>query len=162
MKTRTLELRVEILDSTELSDEERQLLARAREASMSSYAPYSNFHVGAAALLSDGTVVPGSNQENAAFPSGLCAERTALFAAAAGHPGMAIRCLAIAAQTNGTFTDSPVTPCGACRQVMLGMEERQNTPISLLLYGSREIYRIASVRMLLPLQFHDASMHREE
>ena len=105
-----------------LDAESRMLADAACKATESSYSPYSHFQVGAAVLLEDGTVVTGSNQENAAYPSGLCAERVTIFSAGAQHPGKKIKALAIAAQTGGTFLKAPITPCGACRQVMTQFE----------------------------------------
>ena len=143
----------------ELSEQDRQLINAAKAATQRSYAPYSHFHVGAAALLADGTMVTGSNQENAAYPSGLCAERTALFYAGSAHSTQAVTALAIAAYTAGKFTNIPITPCGACRQVMLETEQRYGTPIRLLLYGTEGIYLIeGGIRELLPLVFDGAML----
>lgn len=141
----------------ELSEQDRQLIDAAKAATQRSYAPYSHFHVGAAALLADGTVVTGSNQENAAYPSGLCAERTALFHAGATHPDQTVVALAIAAYTGAAFTSTPIAPCGACRQVMLEVEHRHRHSIRTLLYGTEGIYLIeGGTHDLLPLTF-DAS-----
>lgn len=138
----------------ELSEQDRQLIESAKQATQQSYAPYSQFHVGAAVLLEDGTTITGTNQENAAYPSGLCAERTALFYASSAHPDKAIVALAIAAHTKGEFTSNPISPCGACRQVMLEIEQRQARPIRTLLYGTEGVYVIEDgVRELLPLTF---------
>ena len=141
----------------ELCEADRKLVDAAKESTQSSYAPYSQFQVGAAALLSDGTIVSGSNQENAAYPSGLCAERTTLFFANAAHPDKAVEAFAVAAYTNGKFTNVPVPPCGACRQVMLEVEQRYHQPIRILLYGTEGTYVVeGGIRELLPLIF-DAS-----
>lgn len=141
----------------ELCEADRKLVDAAKESTQSSYAPYSQFQVGAAALLSDGTIVSGSNQENAAYPSGLCAERTTLFFANAAHPDKTVEALAVAAYTNGKFTNVPVPPCGACRQVMLEVEQRYHKPIRILLYGTEGTYVVeGGIRELLPLIF-DAS-----
>ena len=141
----------------ELCEQDRRLVDAAKAATQGSYAPYSTFQVGAAALLSDGTVVSGSNQENAAYPSGLCAERTTLFYANAAHPDKAVIALAVAAYTNSKFTNVPIPPCGACRQVVLEVEHRYDTPIRLLLYGTEGTYVIeGGIGELLPLTF-DAS-----
>lgn len=141
----------------ELCEADRKLVDAAKESTQSSYAPYSQFQVGAAALLSDGTIISGSNQENAAYPSGLCAERTTLFFANAAHPNKAVEALAVAAYTNGKFTNVPVPPCGACRQVMLEVEQRYHQPIRILLYGTEGTYVVeGGIRELLPLIF-DAS-----
>lgn len=132
--SRTIEWSV--LDLEELSDCDRKLVNAAKEATAGSWSPYSGFKVGAALLLDDGTVVTGSNQENAAYPSGLCAERTALFAAGHAHPGKAVTALAIAARNDKGFTARPITPCGACRQVLAETEQRGGRPIRFILYGT--------------------------
>ena len=142
---------------SELSETDLQLVKKAQEATLRSYAPYSHFHVGACVLLEDGTIVTGTNQENAAYPSGLCAERTALFYAGSSHPDTPVVALAIAAYTDGAFTPKPIAPCGACRQVMLEVENRHQRPIRTLLYGTEGVYIIeGGTRELLPLTF-DAS-----
>ena len=142
----------------ELNEQDRALIDAAKSATRHSYAPYSRFQVGAAALLGDGTVVTGANQENAAYPSGLCAERTALFHAGSAHPDKAVTAMAIAAQSKGVFTPTPIAPCGACRQVMLETEQRYGLPIRIVLYSTRAVCIIeGGVRELLPLTF-DASM----
>lgn len=147
----------QLYDYDELLDQDRQLIIAAQQATERSYAPYSRFHVGAAALLDDGTIVTGTNQENAAYPSGMCAERTTLFYASSTHPSKAIMALAIAAYTDGAFTSSPIAPCGACRQVMLEIEQRYGRPIRIILYGTQGVYVIeGGIRELLPLTF-DAS-----
>ncbi|MBQ9357488.1 MAG: cytidine deaminase [Prevotella sp.] len=138
----------------ELSSEERQLIDMAISSTEKSYAPYSHFHVGAALLLSDGTLVPGCNQENAAFPAGLCAERSAIFAAGAQHPDAAPVMLAIAARnTAGELTHDPVSPCGTCRQVIIETETRFKRPIRILLYGQRCVYVMDGIKNLMPLSF---------
>jgi cytidine deaminase len=109
--------------------------------------------VGAAALLEDGQVITGANQENAAYPSGLCAERTTLFAANANNPHTAVEALAVACYTNGHFTSDPASPCGACRQVMLETESRYGKHMKVLLYGERECYMFESAKDLLPVCF---------
>ena len=114
--------------------------------------PYSKFHVGAAALLEDGTIVTGSNQENAAYPSGLCAERVALFHAGHQYPDMPVVALAIAAATNGRQVES-ISPCGACRQVLLEAEQRYGKPMKVLLCGTKEVVVAESAELLLPLCF---------
>ena len=137
----------------ELTAADRQLIDAAKAATQRSYAPYSHFHVGAAALLADGTVVTGTNQENAAYPSGLCAERTTLFYAGAQYPNNAVTMLAIAARKGDHFTAVPTAPCGACRQVILETEHRYGKPIEILLYGEEKTYIITSIESLLPLCF---------
>ena len=142
----------------ELSTEEKELVDAAKKATETSYAPYSNFRVGAAVRLKDSTIVCGSNQENAAFPSGICAERTALFYANANHPNQPVIEMAVAAFNNGSFLSAPIPPCGACRQVILGVEERYKQNIRVLLYGEDGIYVIHSAKALLPLQFMSDTM----
>lgn len=144
----------------ELSPTDRELIAQAIESTRRSYAPYSHFSVGAALRLESGTIVCGSNQENAAYPSGLCAERTALFYAGATHPDEKIVALAIAARNEqGQLTPLPTPPCGACRQVMLETSLRQGQPFRCLLYGTRCIRLIDDCRALLPLSFSANDMH---
>ena len=104
-------------------------------------------------MLADGKVVGGCNQENAAYPSGLCAERTALFAAGAQYPDVPVKALAIAAYTDGHFTEDPVSPCGACRQVMLETEHRYKQPMRVLLFGANHVYEFDSAESLLPFSF---------
>lgn len=142
----------------ELSIEDKELIDAAKKATETSYAPYSNFRVGAAVRLKDNTIVCGSNQENAAFPSGICAERTALFYANANHPNQPVIEMAVAAFNNGVFLSAPIPPCGACRQVILGVEERYKQNIRILLYGEDGIYVTHSAKALLPLQFMGDTM----
>ena len=137
MKDLTLQIDIKIYDYSELSDADRQLIDSAREATQRSYAPYSHFSVGAAARLADGTVVTGTNQENAAYPSGLCAERTTLFYANSQYPDQAVETLAIAARNERDFLDDPIPPCGACRQVMLETENASSTPCAFYFSGKR-------------------------
>ncbi|WP_210516207.1 cytidine deaminase [Hymenobacter terricola] len=145
----------EELDSTaDLSADEQTIWQAARDATAHSYAPYSGFCVGAALLLADGTVFRGTNQENAAYPSGLCAERTALFGLAANQPNHApIVAMAVAARpAGGDF--GPALPCGACRQVMLEYETRQGQPIPLLLPSrAGTILRFSTLAALMPFNF---------
>ena len=128
------------------------------KATDNSYAPYSNFRVGAAVLMDNGVIYIGANQENAAYPLGLCAERTAIFAANAQHPKNKIVALAIAARNKDGFCKVPVAPCGSCRQVMLEVETRYKQPIKILLYGSEAVYVVDSVKEILPLQFTSDSL----
>ena len=119
MKTVKLDINyTEYSSIDEMEPQDIELVKAAIEAQKGSYAPYSTFNVGAALRLEDGTIVKGANQENAAYPSGLCAERTAMFAASANNPGKAMLSLAIVGGFNGTLSDTPCSPCGACRQVM--------------------------------------------
>jgi len=153
-----LTIHVEVLSEAELTPAEAATWQAARAATDHAYAPYSHFHVGAALLLDDGSMFRGTNQENAAFPSGLCAERTALFGLAASHPERRILGMALAARpASGDFV--PVTSCGACRQVMAEYEHRQQQAIPLLLPGPNgSIYRFRSLTDLLPFSFSAADL----
>lgn len=152
MKEIKLETKVRIYPLAELPEGERLLAEAALKAVGQSYAPYSKFHVGAAALLENGTVVTGSNQENAAYPSGLCAERVVLFHAGHQYPDVPVVALAIAAVTDGRQVES-ITPCGACRQVLLETEQRYGKPMKILFYGAKEAVVAESAESLLPLCF---------
>lgn len=158
MKDLTIQAVIKVYQYNELSEEDRKLIDMAKEATKRSYAPYSKFSVGAAALLANGEIVTGTNQENAAYPSGLCAERTTLFYANSQYPDQAVKTLAIAARTENDFLDSPIPPCGACRQVILETEKRYNQPIRILLYGKENIYLIGGIEDLLPLSFSKKDM----
>lgn len=129
------------------------MIDSACEATQRSYAPYSRFYVGAAIELANGIIITGTNQENAAYPSGMCAERTALFYANSEYPDQAVRAIAISARTEEGFTEKPITPCGACRQVLLETENRYGSHIRIYLYGTQEIQVIESAGSLLPLSF---------
>ena len=138
----------------ELSETDRNLCHEAEKALESSYSPYSAFRVGAAILLTSGKVVLGSNQENVAFPSGLCAERVALFTKGAQHPDDPIVAIAITAKSDKFSIEQPVSPCGGCLQVLGDFEQRQNSAIKVLLYccgGSILVTERAS--NFLPFQF---------
>lgn len=137
----------------ELSAEDRELALEAVEATRNSYAPYSRFNVGAAVRLDDGTLVTGANQENIAYPSGLCAERTAMFYAAAEYPDIPMKTIAIAASSGGKLCPVPATPCGACRQVMAEYQSRGGHPISIILVGAEKIWKFSCVDDILPLIF---------
>lgn len=142
----------------ELSASDQELILQAQEATRRSYAPYSNFYVGAAARLADGHIVSGSNQENAAFPSGLCAERTCLFYANSRYPEQPVTELAIAARTANGFISRPISPCGACRQVILETEKRYGQSLRILLYGEKETYVLQGISRLLPFSFDGSDM----
>ncbi|MBP5387930.1 MAG: cytidine deaminase [Prevotella sp.] len=158
MKDIEMKFNIVLAKLDELAADDQELVQMAMKATDNSYAKYSHFRVGAALLLADGSVVIGANQENAVFPLGLCAERTAIFAAQAQRPDQPILKIAIAAQNANGFMANPVSPCGSCRQVILEMEERYEQPIRILLYGTTGVYVINSVRDLLPLCFIDESM----
>ena len=151
----TYEIKAKAIQTeTELTSQENVAIEKAKEATYKSYAPYSTFHVGAAAILDDGTIVSGSNQENSAYPSGICAERTTIFYANSQYPNKSIKLLCIAARNEqGDFINRPISPCGACRQVLLESEKRQNSPMKVILYGTSEILIIESASQLLPIQF---------
>lgn len=154
MKEIDLTLRIEKLAYDELTAGERRLTEAARTATERSYAPYSHFRVGAAILLDNGETVEGSNQENVAFPSGTCAERSACFYAHSRYPEARFETIAIAARgTDGEFTAEPTAPCGACRQALLEYELLAGHDVPVLLAGRDFVYRVPSVRSLLPLSF---------
>ena len=156
MEQLTLKSSIKVAQTEELTPEERELVELAIEATNRSYAPYSHFRVGAAVRLTDGTEVIGCNQENAAYPSGLCAERTALFAAGAQYPDVPVEMLAIAARgTDGQLTEEPTGPCGSCRQVIIESETRSHRRMRILLYGSKYVYVIDGIGQLMPLSFTD-------
>lgn len=158
MKELNISVCVEELTLSELPSEQQELVCKAREATNNSNAPYSNFNVGAAIRLGDGRIVIGANQENAAFPLSLCAERTAIFAAQAQFPEQPITQIAITAKNADGFLLEPVSPCGSCRQVMTEMEDRYKNNMVVLLVGAEKIYRLKSAKDLLPLCFVDADM----
>ena len=158
MKEINLDAKIQFCQMEELSEDDQRLVNKAIEATRNSYAPYSNFHVGACLRTADGMEMIGANQENAAFPSGLCAERSAIFAAQSQHPESAIVALAIAARNEEGLMATPVAPCGACRQVILEMEDRYQCDVKILLYGTEGIYVIPNVKTLLPLHFVDSCM----
>ena len=137
----------------QLEPQDRELAEAALKATESSYAPYSRFNVGAAVRLDSGLIVKGSNQENAAYPSGICAERTAMFYASASHPENAFTGIAIAATQEGVLCSNPVTPCGACRQVMAEYQTKGGRPMSIILIGGSKVWKFEKVEDLLPLIF---------
>ena len=158
MKSIEIKVPIQFFDLEELSNDDRQLVERAKAMTESSYSPYSEFRVGAALRLQDGQVFAGSNQENAAYPVGLCAERTAFFFAQANAPAVPPVAIAIAAFTGGRFLEKPVSPCGMCRQALLEAETRYGQPIRVILYGTEGVYVVPSMRDLLPLTFDGSEM----
>ena len=137
-----------------LPEDDRALVDMAvKAASESSYAPYSGFHVGAAVLMENGEVVCGSNQENASYPCGLCAERTALFYAHSKYPKSSVSAIAIAAVSDGNVVSLPVYPCGACRQALLESQHRKGSPIRIIMHGSEKTQIVNGVESLLPFSF---------
>ncbi len=139
----------------ELPPIEQKLVLEAKKACKRAYAPHSGFHVGAAVLLEDDSIVSGNNQENIAYPSGICAERTTLFYAHAQHPDKKPKTIAVAAFQNGEYEPEPVTPCGACRQVMLETENRYKQAMRVIMVGENKIWATKSVHDLVPLSFDD-------
>lgn len=156
MKEKKIEIKMIEMQYDELSASQRKLVDLARAATDRSYAPYSKFRVGAAIELDNGEIVTGSNQENAAYPSGTCAERTAAFYAHAAYPEAKFKAIAIAAiGTDGHEVCDPVAPCGACRQSLLEFETLANHDVEVILAGSDAIYILPSVRSTLPLAFSE-------
>ncbi|WP_299535119.1 cytidine deaminase [Ulvibacterium sp.] len=155
MKKKRVCFELQVFDTIdELSQEGQELMQKAVAARKNAYAPYSNFQVGAAVLLENGKVVIGNNQENASFPSGLCAERVAVFQAGAKYPGETIKAIAISAASNKYTVDKPAAPCGNCRQSISEYEVRQKSPIELFLMGEiGQIIWCASIADILPLAF---------
>ena len=141
--------------SDELQNSDKLLLDNAKEAMKSSYSPYSNFEVGAAVRLANGEIVKGSNQENSAYPSGLCAERVAIFSAGVQFPGVEIESIAITANSGDNSLNGPVTPCGACCQVMLEAENNSHNSIKIIMHGEDDsCYVTNTVRSVLPFSFN--------
>ncbi len=147
---------IHVAQMDELTEAEQNVINLAIKATYRSYAPYSHFHVGAGLLLGNGVSMMGCNQENVAFPSGICAERSAIFAAGAQYPDQPVKLLAIAARDEqGELTMEPISPCGSCRQVIIETETRFKQPIRILLYGQKHIYVIDGIKQLMPLSFSD-------
>ena len=154
MKQRAYTIRIAEYDHLEeLSGDRADLVKKAIEAASRAYAPYSGYLVGASLLLENGKIICGNNQENAASPSGLCAERVALFYAGARYPDTAVLSIAIAAIRNGNVQEEPVTPCGGCRQVLIEKERTGKKPMEVILYGSSRIQVLRSASDLMPLPF---------
>ena len=137
----------------EMSAQDQELVAAAHEARKGSYSPYSNFQVGAALRLENGLIIKGANQENAAYPSGLCAERTAMFWASANYPDVPFDTIAIAAADHGVVCELPATPCGACRQVMAEYQKKYGKPLKIILVGDKLIKKFNCVDDVLPFIF---------
>lgn len=149
---------IPVIEATydELTPTDRRLVDDARAATERSYAPYSHFHVGAAILLDNGEIVTGANQENAAYPSGTCAERTTCYYAHARWPEARFQTIAIAARgTDGEYVADPIAPCGACRQALLEYETLAGHDVRVLLVGRDKIFILPSVRATLPLAFSE-------
>ncbi len=147
----------------ELDAESKYLAHKAKDATAHAYAPYSKFHVGAAVLLEDGSIITGTNQENAAYPSGMCAERVALFAVAALHPEKRITKMAVVAKRKGAKDLTPATSCGPCRQVMLEFEHRQDKPFEVVMQTQdHQWLKAVSAESLLPFCFGKSSLDHSE
>lgn len=144
----------EYSSAAELNAEDRELLDRAREVGRYAYAPYSSFYVGAALRLANDIIVTGNNQENVAYPSGLCAERVAIFHAGASYPEVAVTAIAITCSSEKFSVNRPLSPCGACRQVISEYEKRSGKDIRIILSGDTgAVYVVPSMKDLLPLSF---------
>lgn len=154
MKEFEIKTKVVEMDIDELPEDQKSLVQRARRATYRSYSPYSHFCVGAAISLSNGETITGSNQENVAYPSGTCAERTACYYAHSRHPEAKFQAIAIAArQEDGQFTTWPIPPCGACRQALLEYEKLAGEPVKVILAGRDKVYVLDSIQSLLPFAF---------
>ena len=152
MTERNITTKVQVLAYNELNQEDKNLVDLAKEATKSSYTPYSHFNVGAALLLDNGVMIKGANQENAAF-AGICAERSAGYNAGANYPGVGIKKVAVTAFQNGDFVKEPCAPCGVCRQALLEFEVQAGHPMEVILIGRDTIYRLESIKSTLPLSF---------
>lgn len=154
MKERALRIQLAEYDRLdELSEKQAHLVKKAIEAAKNAYAPYSAYKVGAAALLKNGEIITGNNQENAAYPSGLCAERVAIFYAGSQYPDVPVDAIAITAIQEGSIQEEPVSPCGGCRQVLLEKENLGSSPMQVILYGGKRIQVLNRASDLLPLPF---------
>lgn len=160
MKEVKIEIKIDVFDDINaLPDYASNLMLEAIEARKKAYAPYSNFHVGAALLLTNGKIVVGSNQENASYPSGLCAERTSIYYAGAKYPDSVIKAMAITAASSNEATKNPIPPCGACRQAIAEYEDRQNSSIEIFFMGETgSVARSNSLSNLLPFGFKSSML----
>src|SRR5690554_5220336 len=158
MREINLSTKIAVYPLEECNELEKKLIAAAKHATEKSYAPYSNFKVGAALLLENGEIITGNNQENAAYPSGLCAERVAIFYANSKYPDQKVVAIAIAAWTNNIFTDNAITPCGAFRQVLLETDNRFGSPMRILMYSEEAVYIVNSIKDLILLSFGDKQL----
>lgn len=160
MKEREILIKFKEFKPNELNSADKNLVDIAVESAENAYAPYSQFRVGAAVLLSDGTIVKGNNQENAAYPSGLCAERVALFYANANYPKASVKAVAVVViNPEGNVLKESISPCGSCRQVMAETEMRYKSPIRVLLASSESVLVFDSVEELLPLSFNQGDLN---
>ena len=162
METHKITINIEqYTQPDELTQEDQNLLLEAKNAVDNSYAPYSEFHVGAAVLLENGKIIKGSNQENSAYPSGLCAERVALFYANSQYPNVAVKAIAITAKAEHFIIESPIAPCGACRQVMAETEHRQKNKIRVIMQGTNgPVIATKGIENLLPMVFQEEKLKK--
>lgn len=159
MKTSEIRIVVQEFENIdELPEPDLNLVLEARRITVQAYAPYSGFCVGAAILLDNGKIITGNNQENSAYPSGLCAERVTMFYANANYPDSAVKTIAISAQKDGVLVEEPVKPCGGCRQALAEAEVRFQKPIRIILDGNGKILVLFGVESLLPLSFSKKSL----
>lgn len=158
MSSKNIIITIEELDLIDLPSADQELVGHAKAAAADAYAPYSHFRVGAALRLNSGRIVTGSNQENAAYPSGLCAERTALFYAGAKYPEDPVAKLAVVAMREDGKMANLAAPCGGCRQVMLEVADRFKQPFSVILAGEKSAKIISDCRDLLPINFDASSL----
>ena len=148
---------IEYNSELELSNIEQELVEQSKDSAKNAYAPYSNFNVGATILLANGEIVSANNQENAAYPSGMCAERVAMFYANAKYPNIAVQTIVISAFSNNKLVENPITPCGSCRQVLLETEYRFKNNIKVIMVGEK-ILSVDSINELLPLSFSSKNL----
>jgi len=161
MKEKKIEIFFTSATLSELSNNEQELIVKAKKAFSNAYAPYSGFLVGASVLLENGEIINGSNQENVAYPSGLCAERVALFYAGAKYPEVAIKTIAVSAKSKTFKIDDLISPCGACRQVIAEYQQKQGKNIKILLHTSNDKVLIAeSIEDLLPIMFKSSILKK--
>jgi cytidine deaminase len=158
---RTKELRIFLFEYDglyEMEESDQRLIMAAREASENAYAPYSKFNVGAALLMENGEIITGNNQENAAFTSGLCAERVALFYANSKFPEIPVKTMAVTAKNTKGLVAGPVRPCGSCRQALVETESRFQSPVRIILDGKDKIHIFEGVESILPFAFKPDSL----
>ena len=162
MKEKSISIKYKEYNSeVELSEKEAELLIKANEALKKSYSPYSKFKVGSALQMKSGNIYIGSNQENASFPAGICAERSAIYHAKHREEGV-IKRIAITVESSDFDVNSPIAPCGICRQVLLETELQQEEDIEIILKGSKgKIYTLSSIKDLLPLYFFEKGLKKE-
>lgn len=158
MVIKDLSTKISIYNFDEYSKEEKKLIEKAQDAALHAYAPYSNFYVGAAVLLANGKIITGNNQENAAYPAGLCAEKTAMAYANAQYPEVPVEVIAIAAYQNNELTRDICSPCGVCRQFLLEVENKFEHHIRVIMCSKSYIYEVESVKQLLPLSFEKSNI----